>query len=407
MKKESILVRRKDSEENRDIRSSKDLLKSCGFEIEKCRITKSSSKEYFIGCGCLNQIKENDVKNIVIDENLDDYQRYNLLKSTVPKYNLIDRFNLILKKFKKNSSSKESKLQINLMELKYLDSIVEHIEKNNDEKLKKYLREVYGFSTREHLRKKIKKSNKRIEEHNKKIDNKYERRRKRGFSNVIIIGHTNSGKSSLLRRLSDNHTYDENEDKHKDISKFAKSKKNPFTTLNPTIRKINYDSRNILISDTIGFIRDLPDKIIKSMKIEANKIKNSDLAILLLDISLNEGEIKKRKNFIHKTLNRHFEAPRIITVYNKIDKDINIQTSKTKISTKENKNIEGLKEKIDNELPQLERTKIELPNNEKSMSLISKIHENCRLINKQYGDKSIIVEFEGKKELVSSLNQKT
>jgi GTP-binding protein HflX len=158
---------------------------------------------------------------------------------------------------------------------------------------------------RRRIRDKISLLEKRLNEVRQERDKKREKRRFSGIPIVSIIGYTNSGKSTLMNLLTKSRV--EAEDK-------------PFSTLNPTTRLIKYPERkNIILTDTVGFIRDLPQVLLRAFVATLEELDDAYLLLHLVDVGSPDFEDKiKAVEDILTTLGLK-EKKRLI-VFNKIDK---------------------------------------------------------------------------------------
>ncbi|MFW5949956.1 MAG: GTPase HflX, partial [archaeon] len=141
-----------------------------------------------------------------------------------------------------------------------------------------------------------------------------------------------------------------------------------------------------------------------------------DLVLLVVDVSEPIEEIREKLVTSHDTLYERNEAP-ILTVLNKIDR-VEDETVRRKrealsalapnpvaVSAKTGENVEGLRERIDAELPPLEHERLVLPMSEGAMTVVSWIHDNAHVENVEYGEQ-IVVEFEGRPAVIERSRDK-
>jgi len=202
-----------------------------------------------------------------------------------------------------------------------------------------------------------------------------------------LAGYTNAGKSSLLNILSHENVYVENK---------------LFSTLSTTTRKINGKHVPILLTDTVGFIKDLPAYIIDAFHSTLEEIEVADVVVLIADVSENKEVIaEKLKVSINELIEIGVTSP-IIIVLNKTDlisdDDLNdklkyiINQSLTEnkkiiaVSVKNQQNIDKLLELIYESLPQLIKFKIKLPLNNETQSFVSWIYEKAHVLKISYND---------------------
>src|SRR6056297_3530202 len=145
-----------------------------------------------------------------------------------------------------------------------------------------------------------------------------EQRRESGFDLVALAGYTNAGKSTLLQRLAEDLELGENDELHPDLETTAEAEDRLFTTLGTTTRRAAIDRRDVLVTDTVGFISDLPHWLVESFKSTLDSVYYADLVLLVVDVSESVEEIREKLVTCHDTLYERNQAP-IVTVLNKVD----------------------------------------------------------------------------------------
>lgn len=188
---------------------------------------------------------------------------------------VIDRTQLILDIFASRARSKEGKLQVEMAQLKYL---LPHLSGRDDS----LSRLAGGIGSRGPGETKLEIDRRRINDRLSGLDKelkkigkeRYRRRsqrRKKDVPVLSLVGYTNAGKSTLLNTLTNS-----------DI--FAEDKL--FATLDPTSRRLRFPTeREVIITDTVGFIRDLPAELIKAFMATLEELEEADLLIHVVDIS--------------------------------------------------------------------------------------------------------------------------
>jgi GTP-binding protein HflX len=238
-----------------------------------------------------------------------------------------------------------------------------------------------------------------------------DRRRESGFDLVAMAGYTNAGKSTLMQSLAADLELGENDDLHPDLDTTAEAQDRLFTTLGTTTRKMDMDRRDVLLTDTVGFITDLPHWLVESFKSTLDAVYYADLVLLVVDVSEPVEEIREKLVTSHDTLYERNEAP-IVTVLNKIDAvDEDELREKTEalsalapnpiaVSGKEQINLEGLRARIDGELPDWHRERLVLPMTEDTMSVVSWLHDHARVDDVTYAADEVVVDFEARPSIV-------
>ncbi|CAN5338067.1 GTPase HflX [soil metagenome] len=244
---------------------------------------------------------------LVFDTELSPAQVRSLSDATELK--VIDRPQLILDIFAQRAQSREGKLQVELAQLKYLlPRLV--IGQNSA-----FSRLAGGIGGRGPGETKLETDRRRVRDRiaqlDKQVDNlgrqRQERRKTRVQKHLPIIslvGYTNAGKSTLLNSLTQSEVYAE---------------KKMFATLDPTSRRLRlpYD-QEVIINDTVGFIRDLPEALVSAFRATLEEIADSDLLVHVVDAS-NPRVLQQVASVGKIITDLHFnEIPQLI-VLNKTD----------------------------------------------------------------------------------------
>lgn len=400
-----------------------DLTRSGGYEIVG-EVTQARTEDPAL---CLGEGKVDELARVlaetgagcvIFDNRLGPYQTFNLGNRLPDGVEVIDRFRLILDIFGQRAQTRTAQLQVELAELRYELPRVEtkvSLAKRDERPGFMGLGE-YDESREQDIKKRIS----RIREELRQIENDEEKRREQrresGFDLVALAGYTNAGKSTLLRRLARDLAVDENEHRHPDLDTTAESENQLFTTLGTTTRRADMDRRDVLVTDTVGFISDLPHWLVESFKSTLDAVYRADLVLLVVDISEPIEDIREKLITCHDTLYERNEAP-IVTVLNKIDlvdddereRKMNalsaLAPNPVAVSAMEGAETEGLLDRIDRELPPFEHERLVLPMIDDTMSLVSWIHDNARVNDVNYGEQ-IIVDFEARPAVVEQSRAK-
>jgi len=229
--------------------------------------------------------------------------------SEITDLKVIDRPQLILDIFAQRAQSREGKLQVELAQMKYL---LPRLVQGQNSAFSRLAGGIGGRgpgetkleTDRRRVRDKISQLEKQVDKLSRQ---RHERRRQREQKNVPIIslvGYTNAGKSTLLNTLTQSAVYAE---------------KKMFATLDPTSRRLRLPiEQEVIINDTVGFIRDLPESLVAAFRATLEEISDSDLLIHVVDSS-NPRAVQQIES-IEKILGdlKLNEIPQII-VLNKAD----------------------------------------------------------------------------------------
>lgn len=292
----------------------------------------------YVGTGKLQEIKEfvkdedNEVGVVIFDDELSARQIRNIEKEF--DLRILDRTSLILDIFAMRAQTAHAKVQVELAQYEYLlprlTRLWTHLERQRGGG--GVIMRGPGETQLETDRRIILDKISRLKDELKSIDKqKVVQRKNRGkLVRVALVGYTNVGKSTLMNLLSKS-----------DV--FAEDKL--FATLDTTVRKVTIENLPFLLTDTVGFIRKLPTKLIESFKSTLDEVREADILVHIVDIS--HPAFEEQIEVVEKTL---FEIEKelkpTIVVFNKIDafnyvvKDKDDLTPKTKI----NLSLEDLKQ---------------------------------------------------------------
>ncbi|MFP8954187.1 GTPase HflX [Natrialbaceae archaeon A-arb3/5] len=357
---------------------------------------------------------ETEATTVIFDNRLGPYQTYNLGQLLPEGVEVIDRFTLILEIFGQRAQTRKAQLQVELAELRYELPRAEaktSLAKREEHPGFMGLGE-YDESRERDIKDQISRINDELKRIEQTEQHRRERRRDSGFDLVALAGYTNAGKSTLLRQLADDLDIDENEQLHPDLDSTAESQDKLFTTLGTTTRRAAIEPRDVLVTDTVGFISDLPHWLVESFKSTLDSVYRADLVLLVVDVSEDVDEIHEKLVTCHDTLYERNEAP-IVTVLNKIDKVddeelaekrealASLAPNPVSVSAREGTSVESLLDRIDDELPDWEEERLMLPMTDETMSLVSWIHDNANVDDVSYGDEDVLVSFEARPAVIS------
>ena len=303
--------RRKHVEER--IAELKDLSRSVDLSV--IDVVVQSPKElhpkYLVGKGKIEEIviksQQLGADILIFDEELSPSQLHSI--STLTELKVLDRNQLILDIFAARARTSEAKIQVELAQLRYILPRL-------GEKDTALSRLTGGIGlrgpgetklevNRRRIREKIGFLEKKLEEVRGVRQRKRERRKQTAIPVISIVGYTNSGKSTLLNLLTRSSVEVENR---------------PFSTLSPTSRLIKYPERkNIIMTDTVGFIEDLPKVLLRAFVATLEELDDASLLLHLVDIS--SPDLEERITTVERMLaGLGLSEKKQILVFNKMDK---------------------------------------------------------------------------------------
>ncbi|MDS0222945.1 GTPase HflX [Haloarcula sp. S1AR25-5A] len=418
----AVIAKRVDSG-TADTEEIRDLARAAGYEVVgEITQTRTEDPAYHLGEGKVtrlsNVVAREGAAVVIFDNTLGPYQTYNIGNELPERVRVIDRFRLILEIFGQRAQTRKAQLQVELAELRYELPRAEakaSLAKRDERPGFMGLGE-YDESREEDIKKQISNIRDELESIEETERHRREQRRESGFDLVALAGYTNAGKSTLLRRLADDLDVDENDDLHPDLDTTAESEDRLFTTLGTTTRRAKVGKREVLVTDTVGFIQDLPHWLVESFKSTLGSVYHADLVLLVVDISESVEEIREKLVTSHDTLYERNEAP-IVTVLNKTDmvddEEVQRKTdalsslapNPVAVSAKQGLKIDDLADRIDHELPDYERERLVLPMTDDTMSLVSWIHDHASVETVDYGDQ-VVIEFEARPAIIEQSRAK-
>lgn len=307
------------------------------FDIVSVYQKKFSPKyDYYIGSGkaeeVLKEALDKDINVIVINNELKPHQIWNLQElfekikaeyieqykignkeyandiKTDRKIEIWDRIDLILKIFDKHATTKEAKLEIELASIRHMGARIygmgNMLSKQGGGVGTRGGGESNISMMRTHLKQQEQRIREQIEQCQKTKALQRKDRERKGLKTVAIVGYTNAGKSHTLNSLT-----------NKDVYVADKL----FATLETRIGNLYLPKLNkiCLVSDTIGFIEDLPPELINSFKSTLDETINADLILHVIDV--NDEMINKKIKVVEDILEDLKVKAKIIKVFNKID----------------------------------------------------------------------------------------
>jgi GTP-binding protein HflX len=375
------------------------LAETLGYSILKTFIQHRTNPDvnYYIGSGKVNEINDyfedtdDSIDLIIVNGELKPSQWFALEKKL--ETDVYDRIRLILAIFEEHAERREALLQVKLAQLQYERPYVRELIHRAKAGEHPGLMAGGEYQVDDYYEM-IKRQSKKIREDLQKIrENRELQRQTRsqsGFYSVSLAGYTNAGKSSLMNLLS---------------GEKVKVEEQLFSTLSTTTRSISTKNKEkqipILLTDTVGFIENLPACIIDAFHSTLEEIELADVVVLVVDGSeAKEIVEKKLRVSINELRNIGVGAP-IIIALNKIDvidtasletlkdylEDTGIIEDHTivTISVKEQKNIEELLKTIYDSLPHMVKITFQLPLEEHSQRFISQLYGKTKVLHITYG----------------------
>jgi GTPase len=317
-KKKAVIVALWNQNNQLYFEEMEELLANIGYEVVEKIVQKMPrvDRKFYVGPGKALEIKHfvesTDVDVIVFDDELTPLQRkkwkYEL------EMNIMDRTEVILSIFAVNAGSIEARLQVELAGLKYSVPEIGEMTRGTSRSGGGIGAKGSGEKEGEYKRRNIAGRIKRIEDEIETIKNRAiqqkQGRSKKNLKIVSLVGYTNAGKSTLMNVLTKAGVLEENR---------------VFSTLDTRLKKMyRITDMEVLVSDTVGFIRKLPHVLVASFKSTLDEIKYSDVILHVVDISKDsfEDDIIVTKDVLEEI---GAEDSKVIYIFNKIDKCDNLE----------------------------------------------------------------------------------
>ena len=346
----------------------------------------------FIGEGKEQELKAlaeaNECTLAVFDNELSPSQMRVLSEDL--KMKVLDRSGLILDIFAQRARTREGKLQVELAQYKYLLprllGMWTHLERQEGAIGTRGPGETQLESDRRHIRRKIQKLEAELAEVRKNRATQRRRREKREMPMVALVGYTNAGKSTLLNRLTGS-----------DIP----ANDRLFDTLDTTTRRWQVDEvQEVLLSDTVGFIRKLPTHLIEAFKATLEELAYADVLLHVIDLSSPEWQTQAQVvDALIAQLGA--EGTPCIRVYNKCDLYSGLlprERDAVCISARSGEGTEDLRKAVERALGRSKRRAVFLLPFDKG-ALLETLHREAAVLSTEYTDRGTRVEAIVKAEL--------
>ncbi len=349
-----------------NVEEFKELARAGGFQWKSVeyQVLKKFKSASLIGLGKIDELKEKLIQHhvdlVIFDRPLSGVQQRNLEETL--KVQVMDRHQLILDIFAQRANTYEGKLQVELAH--YMDELPRMVGmwKSSLSRQGGGIGAKGGSGAKGPGEKAIEKDRRQVQLRVKKIRQKLKAirrarqarrslRKKNQIPSLSLIGYTNSGKSTLLNALTGSH---------------VPVQALPFMTLDPTTRKIKIPGiKNVVITDTVGFIQNLSPHLVSAFKATLEESESADILLKVIDLS--SPLMKTHVQTIDQLLKElKWDHKPCLNVYNKVDNasiDQVLQAQsypKVLVSAQTGKGLDQLKTKISELITNLQTQEVEL-----------------------------------------------
>ena len=297
-----------------DVDELRELARSAGVEVVEV-ITQSRSKvdpRTVLGAGKLSDLVircfQSDIDLVIFDQDISPAQARTLAERI--ELRVIDRTQLILDIFAQRATTGDGKLQVELAQLRYR---MPRLAQRADLSLSRLAGGIGGRgpgetkleSDRRRVRDRITRLERETKRLAKQREGRRRRRSRRGVPVLSIVGYTNAGKSTLLRALTQSDVHVEDK---------------MFATLDPVSRRLRFPrEREVIITDTVGFIRNLPEDLVAAFHATLEELRDASLLFHVVDAA--SPDIDRRIRAVHQVLSElGLDRKPELLVFNQIDR---------------------------------------------------------------------------------------
>lgn len=371
-----------------EIEEMKQLVFACDMEVQETIVQnlRFPNKKTCINTGKIEEVNHrlylDEIETVVFNVDLTPSQQREL--EAAWKCTVIDRTYLILQIFEKRAKTKEAFLQVEVATLKYflprLQGSYTHMDRQRGGQNKGTGEKKIEIDSRT-INRQIQQAEKELKKLEAQRSVQRKQRNKSGIKKVALVGYTNAGKSSILNAVVDKKVFE------KDML---------FATLTTNTRLVELENKHsFLLSDTVGFVSNLPHTLVEAFHSTLEEVKEADLLLHVMDS--HSIQLDKQKETTIDTLSK-IDASNIpvLHVFNKCDlsnieypfqRDDNIY-----ISAKDENSIQVLLNKIDSLL--YKNIVMELLIPYEKGNLVSKLNASGKILEQSYKDNGTYIKVE-------------
>ena len=394
-----------ENEAERSLEELGELAHTAGLVVLDSVLQRRPARDtaFYVGRGKVEQLslmrQSLGADTLVFDEELSGAQIRNIEELTGAK--VLDRTMLILDIFAQRARSSEGKLQVELAQLKYrlprLTGLGGQLSRLGGGIGTRGPGEKKLEVDRRHIRRRVRALEEALDNITKRRGLSRESRRRNAMPTAALVGYTNSGKSTLMNRLCKT-----------DV--FAEDKL--FATLDPTTRKLVLpDGKEVLLVDTVGFIRKLPHELVEAFKSTLEEAVSADLLLHIVDMSDDEAQehVKVTEDLLHSL---GAGGKPVLMVLNKLDKvtdqerkaALKYHANTLEVSALDGSGIVQLLSAITEALaPDEEEITLQIPYH--AGWVMPYLHENGSILSQEYQEEGVFTKVKLKRTRVEKVRE--
>jgi GTP-binding protein HflX len=424
------------------------LVEAAGYEVraELTQVRAEDPGTYF-GSGTVdeigNRIEATGAAALVVDDQLTPTQSVTLRERLPEGTEVFDRYRLILGVFADQVESRRAQRQVELAGLRY--ALPRLRERSDVQGLNKYAEKGTPVDG---VRNRIADLERKLAEMQSPAEQYRQHRREQGFDLVTLAGYTNAGKSTLLHRLADEMDVESvtesaagddaantaggdsaagdattpgagSPDRSPDApasNPTAAVEDRLFKTLETTTRRATLSGRPTLVTDTVGFVDDLPHWLVKSFSETLSEAAAADAVVLVVDASDPPGRLREKLEVSLDVLAAQgVDEPAVVTALNKVDLLDDDELAERRsavegraptpvpVSVTEGTNLDGLVAEVTDRLD-TDRLELTLPNCDAAMGLVSRAYDDAAVEDVEYAGERVMVDVRGRPDVLARLD---
>jgi GTP-binding protein HflX len=409
---QTAIIAKRVTEGDPDTEEIRELTEAAGArvlgEVTQTRVRDPGTE---LGTGKVAEIadlvEQTGADTVVVDSELTPQQTVTLEDAIGAR--VIDRHRVVLEIFAQQARTRRAQLQVELARLRY-----ERPRIGEEDDVQRMNIMLEKGTRLDDVRERIDELERKLDDLPSVDEQFREQRREQGYDLLAIAGYTNAGKSTLLRRLADDMQLGEKT--HADLEETAGVENRLFKSLETTTRRATLDGREVLLTDTVGFLDDLPHWLVESFRGTLREVEEADAVVLVADLAQPTEELRRKLETVHETLGDNH--PSVVTVLNKADVVPEDEQAKrfeavaelapnpVVTSARYADELDGVTDQLLDALPSLDSEELTLPLTDDAMSLVSWIHDEATDAEVTYEGERAVVEFTARPATVEQARAK-